>query len=254
VDVGRRPRRRGRRKGERRQRGRRTHEPDSATVHGLVVTLSPASSNIQPVPIRPPNPPRWRAAAAAARNSALGFRLLPPRSARFYARANLLALRLDDRWNFVSTLPPRELAVLIDLARGGKCVVELGTGTGWTSLVLALAEPGRVVRTYDPRLPPHRDAYERLADPDARHRVQFVTARGEEADPPDEPIDLVFVDSNHTREIVRASFEHWEPHVARGGHVVFDDYANDTYPGVREAIADLGLEGTAAGRLFVWRR
>jgi hypothetical protein len=37
---------------------------------------------------------------------------------------------------------------------------------------------------------------------------------------------------------------------------VFDDYGADNppHPGVREAVADLRLEGRTAGRLFVWRK
>ena len=204
--------------------------------------------------IPPPNVSRRRAVLVAMTSSARALRLLPRPAARFYVRASLLALRLDHRWNFGSTLPPRELAALVELARGRRSVVELGTGTGWTSLVLALAEPGCFVRTYDPQVKPHRDAYASLAGQQARSRVQFFTARGEEAAPPEKPVDLLFVDSDHSREAVRASFELWAPRVAAGGHIAFDDYANDAYPGVREAVTELGLEGRTAGRLFIWRR
>jgi predicted O-methyltransferase YrrM len=204
--------------------------------------------------MRPPYLSRWRAVARAASNSTLALRVLPRSAGRFYARANLLALRLDDRWNFVSTLPPRELAVLVGLARGKKSVVELGTGTAWTSLVLALAEPGRVVTTYDIQPKAGREAYVALVDADTRARVRLLTGPGEQGEPPDVPVDLLYIDSNHSREIVRASFEHWEPHVGPGGHVAFDDYRNESYPGVHEAVADLGLAGRTAGRLFIWRK
>jgi predicted O-methyltransferase YrrM len=204
--------------------------------------------------VHPPNPSRLRAVATATRRSTLALRLLPRPAARFYVRANLRALRLDDRWNFISALPPRELATLVELARGRKSVVELGTGTAWTSLVLVLSEPGRVVRTYDPNVKLHRAAYVALADAETRARLHLVPGRGEEAEPPPEPVELLYVDSNHSREIVLASFEHWEPHLAPGAYVVFDDYENEAYPGVCEAVADLGLEGETRGRLFVWRR
>ena len=184
----------------------------------------------------------------------LALRLLPRRPATFYVRACVQAFRLDDRWSFWATLPPRELAALVELGRGRKSVVELGTGTGWTAFVLALAEPGRVVRTYDTEVKTLRAAYVALADADARKRVHFVEGRGEEAEPPSEPVDLLYVDSNHEREIVRRSFEHWHDHLACGGHVAFDDYVNDRFPGVRQAVSELGLEGRIVGRVFIWTK
>ncbi|MEX2031953.1 MAG: hypothetical protein WEA81_03700, partial [Dehalococcoidia bacterium] len=88
----------------------------------------------------------------------LDLRLLPRRCALFYVRANVRALRLGDRFSLRAALPPKELSVLVGLAQGRKTVVELGTGTGWTALVLALAEPERIVRTYDTQVRPHRAA------------------------------------------------------------------------------------------------
>lgn len=184
----------------------------------------------------------------------LALYLLPRRAALAYARANLRALRLDDRWSYWSTLPPRELSILVDLARGRKSVVELGTGTGWTTLVLALSEPERIVRTYDTQVKPHRAAYLALAGDNCRERILTIAGAGEEAEPPSEPVDLLYVDSNHDREVVRRSFEHWRERIACGGFAAFDDYTNDNYPGVREAVADLGLQGRTAGRLFIWER
>jgi SAM-dependent methyltransferase len=198
--------------------------------------------------------PRRRLLAETTRKAILGLRVLPHRPALFYIRANVRAFRLDDRWSFWSSLPPRELSVLVELARGRKTVVELGTGTGWTALVLALAEPERVVRTYDTQVKPHRAAYFALADADARARVLFVEGRGEEAEPPPQPVDLLYVDSNHDREVVRRSFEHWHDSIASGGFAAFDDYVNDNYPGVRAAVSDLGLQGRTAGRLFIWEK
>lgn len=198
--------------------------------------------------------PRWSIVAATVRRAIVAFRSLPRRPAMFYVRASARSLRLDDRWSFWATLPPRELAALVELARGRKSVVELGTGTGWTTLVLALAEPGRIVRSYDTQVKPQRAAYFALADADSRRRVLLVEGRGEEAEPPPEPVDLLYIDSNHEREIVRRSFERWRDRIACGGFVAFDDYVNDNYPGVREAVSELGLEGRIVGRVFVWTK
>ena len=201
-----------------------------------------------------PDLQRRRILVETTRRTILALRVLPRRAALFYVRASLRALRLDDRWSFWSTLPPRELSLLVELTRGRKAVVELGTGTGWTTLVMALSEPQCVVRTYDTLEKPHRAAYLALAAPEARERVVLLNGRGEEAEPPSEPIDLLYVDSNHDRAVVRRSFERWRDSIACGGFAAFDDYANDNYPGVREAIAELGLQGRTAGRLFIWKK
>jgi methyltransferase family protein len=184
----------------------------------------------------------------------LALRVLPLRAALFYIRASIRALRLDDRWSFWSTLPPRELSVLVALTRGRKAVVELGTGTGWTTLVMAISEPQCVVRTYDTLEKPHRAAYLALADAEARRRIVLLNGRGEEAEPPSDTIDLLYVDSNHDRDVVRRSFEHWRDSIACGGFAAFDDYGNDNYPGVREAVSELGLHGRTEGRLFIWKK
>jgi hypothetical protein len=42
--------------------------------------------------------------------------------------------------------------------------------------------------------------------------------------------------------------------VAPGGVAAFHDYGHPEYPGVREAVAELGLEGREEGGLFVWRQ
>ena len=44
----------------------------------------------------------------------------------------------------------------------------------------------------------------------------------------------------------------WRPRLAHGALIVFDDYGHPLFPGVAEAIADLGLAGRAeAGRFVV---
>src|SRR5205823_2153055 len=91
-------------------------------------------------------------------------------------------------------------------------------------------------------------------DPEARARIVLVEGRGEEAEPPPGPIDLLYVDSNHDRAVVRRSFERWRDSIASGGFAAFDDYANVNYPGVREAVAALGLRGQTVGRLFIWKK
>jgi hypothetical protein len=63
----------------------------------------------------------------------IALRALPPRVALFQWRARRLALRIGDRFSLVSATRPQDLAELMSLARGRRHVVELGTGTAWTT-------------------------------------------------------------------------------------------------------------------------
>jgi predicted O-methyltransferase YrrM len=60
-----------------------------------------------------------------------------------------------------------------------------------------------------------------------------------------EPIDLVFVDGDHSEEACQLDWDRWHPFVSPGGHVLFHD-ARDGAPGGR------GLPGPTAvvDRLF----
>ena len=39
-----------------------------------------------------------------------------------------------------------------------------------------------------------------------------------------------------------------------GGVIAFHDYDDEDYPGVTEAVRELGLQGEARGHLYVWRK
>jgi hypothetical protein len=72
------------------------------------------------------------------------------------------------------------------------------------------------------------------------------------ADPP--PVDAVFIDSSHELEETVATFRTWEPAVVPGGIIAFHDWEDAAYPGVTDAVRELGLLGEARGHLFVWRK
>jgi len=63
----------------------------------------------------------------------------------------------------------------------------------------------------------------------------------------------LYVDSSHEREQTIAEVRAWQPHLRSGALVLFDDYTNPEYPGVREAVEELELEGERRGGLFVHR-
>jgi predicted O-methyltransferase YrrM len=182
------------------------------------------------------------------------LRRLPPRVAVFQARALLLALRLRDSFALASVSRPGDVRLLLDLADGRDVVAELGTATGWTAASLALARPGRRVLSFDPVVQAHRERYLALAAPDARARIGLHNAAGVAgAALAEEPVELLFVDSTHERADTVAEFEAWRERLAPGAVVVFHDHGNPAFPGVAEAVHELGLRGEAREGVFVWR-
>ena len=191
---------------------------------------------------------------AAARRTGLLFRLLPPRVAWFYLRARRTAARTGDEWSLKSATKPESLALLLRLADGRRAVVEIGTGTAWTTAALALADPRRTVLSYDPEVRAERDRYLELAGANAAGRIELVQAGGESGPPPEGPAaDFVFVDGSHEKDLTIRTFEAWRDTLAPGGVIAFHDYGNELYPGVSEAIEELGLSGEAERDVFVWR-
>lgn len=184
----------------------------------------------------------------------LALRVLPPRVARFYWRAMRDALRADDRFSVASAARPAELRQLLALARGRRVVVELGTGTAWSAIALALDDRARTVVSYDPTVRVERDDYLALAGPRVRGRIE-LRAEPDSAGPHagDAPAELLFIDSEHERAPVLGAFAAWRDALAPGAIVVFHDYAHPAYPGVREAVRELGLSGEEVGGVFVWR-
>src|SRR5215218_308254 len=180
----------------------------------------------------------------------LATRALPPRAAVFQARAMLRAARLGDDWALQSSTRPADVAELLRLSRGRRRVVELGTATAWTSGALLLADPQRRLTSFDPVEREHRDAYLRLLPRSARERLELVWAPGHEAR--GDGVELLFVDSSHDRDATVAEVRAWRPCLAPGALVVLHDYANPAYPGVAQAVEELGLEGREHAGLWLW--
>jgi predicted O-methyltransferase YrrM len=181
------------------------------------------------------------------------LRALPPRVAWFQVRARRAARASGDEWTLLSATRPDDLTRLLALARGRREVVELGTGTAWTAISLALADPGRRVTTFDPIVRPERRAYLELAGPRARARIELHDEPGDRGPGDLRGVELLFVDSSHERDQTIREVEAWRPALAPRAIVVFDDYDHPDFPGVREAIDKLGLPGEPTGTLFVYR-
>jgi predicted O-methyltransferase YrrM len=179
---------------------------------------------------------------------------LPRPVAVFWLRALRSARAAQDTWSIDVACRPAELLVLLDALAGARRVAEVGTAAGWTTSCLALARPDREIHSWDVEAHPERERYLALLAPSDRARVHLHDRPGGlgPADPP--PVDAVFIDSSHEREETVATFRTWEPALAPGGLVAFHDWQDAAYPGVTEAVRELGLLGEARGHLFVWRK
>ena len=178
-------------------------------------------------PARLRDDPRLRAAA-------VGLGLIPPRVMHTDAEANLLRR----------------------LAAGRRCVVEIGVYEGSSALVLLDAlgadatlhlidpfghQPGALRAGWAATERATRRVIARAAgaaDGDAP-RVAWHVERSEDTARAwrGPPVDLLFVDGDHTAAGVALDWELWHEHVAPGGHAVFHDARSA--PGSPAGIGDV---------------
>ncbi len=181
-------------------------------------------------------------------------RVLPPRVASFQLRALKLARKLGDDFAWKSATRPADVKEILRLAAGRRHVAELGTATGWTAASLVMADPLRHVATFDPVVQEHRDEYLALLPDEARERIRLIQVPGAEGPGYlEHPVEFLFIDSTHEREGTVAEVRAWQPHLARDALIVLHDYGNPAFPGVAEAVEDLGLEGDVREGCFVTR-
>jgi predicted O-methyltransferase YrrM len=161
----------------------------------------------------------------------------------------------------VASLQIDEAALLFRLARDARSgpFAEIGRFKGGSTLVFAAALPtGVELWSYDlhvalrPDMPGEqldaelRDALSRygLAD-----KVHLQVADSRTVDPPPDPLELLFIDGDHSYEGARTDFNRWGAFVRPGGHLLFHDavdrggYGN-VYPGVTRAVAEVEREST----------
>lgn len=181
------------------------------------------------------------------------LRFLPWRVAVFQWRAWRLAGRLGDEFGRVSSTRPWKLATLLKLAADAQFVVELGTAHAWTTISLALTHPDRDVVSYDPDERRERARYLQLVPEQVRRRVTFVCQRGDSGPTTDRPVDLLYIDTLHQRADTIQELDAWRPVLREGAWIVIDDYDHPDYPGVREAVSELGLAGDVRDNLFIHR-
>jgi hypothetical protein len=178
---------------------------------------------------------------------------LPWRIAALQLRARLRARRSGDLFSLSSATRPADLKRLLDLAAGRSFVVELGTGSAWTTLMLAAADSGRDVLSFDPIYRPERERYLALASAQTRARIELFELPGAAGPRSPRPVEMLYIDSSHQLDDTLAELNAWWPALAPDALVVLDDYGHAHYPGVAEAVGQFGLTGGAVGTLFVHR-
>lgn len=170
----------------------------------------------------------------------------------FHWRARRLARRTGDAFSLASATRPAKLKAVVELSKGARDVVELGTGTGWTAITLALVEADRHVVSYDIVARGAR-RYAELVGPRVRARVEFLVSRGADVSRSDASVDFLYIDSAHGRAETIEEIVAWRPRLRHGALMVLDDYGHPEFPGVRDAVEELGVDGAARGDLFVTR-
>ena len=173
--------------------------------------------------------------------------------ALFQWRAWRLCARIDDEFGRVSATTPRKLQAILELAGNGRVVVELGTAHGWTAISLALADPTREVISYDPLERPGPPQYLELVPEQVRRRVTLIVDRGDSGPRDSRSVDVLYVDTAHDRDDTLRELEAWRPVLRDGAWVVLDDFTHPDFPGVKEAVDELRLEGEERAGMFVHR-
>lgn len=67
-------------------------------------------------------------------------------------------------------------------------------------------------------------------------------------------VDFLFIDATHDLESTRDAFLAWQGRLSEHAVVAFHDFNDPQWPGVTQAIQELGLRGHARDHLFVWSR
>jgi predicted O-methyltransferase YrrM len=158
--------------------------------------------------------------------------------------------------NGVASLQIDEAALLFRLARNVASgpIAEIGRFKGGSTVVFASALPAGVeLWSYDLHiaLRPDMTGEQLDAELDAaltrlgvRDKVHLLVGDSRTIDPPSAPLELLFIDGDHSYEGAKADFERWSAYVRPGGHVLLHDavdsggYGN-VYPGVARVVDEI---------------
>lgn len=98
-------------------------------------------------------------------------------------------------------------------------IVELGTYIGTSAKCLAAGAPAATVTTYDVNADAARQVAKSPVYPNLKAKTGnacYVVYKGQ-------PIDLLYIDADHSYNQSLGEWERWLPHVRSGGCIVIDD-------------------------------
>jgi len=147
----------------------------------------------------------------------------------------------------VASLQFDEAALLFRLAFDTTTgpIAEIGRFRGGSTVVFSSAlQTGVELWSYDLSDRYDGELEQALTRLGLRDKVHLVVGDSHTVEPPQAPLELLFIDGDHSYEGAKADFERWSAFVRPGGHVLFHDavdagvYGN-VYPGVTRAVAEV---------------
>jgi predicted O-methyltransferase YrrM len=157
----------------------------------------------------------------------------------------------------VASLQIDEAALLYRLGRDATTgpIAEIGRFKGGSTFVFASAMPeGVELWSYDFHVALRTDMPGEQLDAELREaleryglarKVHLLVADSRTADPPPAPLEVLFIDGDHSYDGAKADCERWSSFVRPGGHLLFHDavdaggYGNH-YPGVARVVSEIG--------------
>lgn len=176
----------------------------------------------------------------------------------------LITAEVGDTLSIYAAQVPADQAIVEVGSYKGKstCYLAAGAKSGAGAKVYAVDAwdtAGNVTGRFGFAEPSTREAFERQVR-SARLWSRVVPLQGFSTDIAAEwsgpPVGLLFIDADHAEHNVRADFRAWEPHLAPGATVIFDDVDTARNPGVRvvvDEVADVLGCSVEVGRLAVGR-
>ena len=198
---------------------------------------------------------RWRAWIEQEKPSSTVVPQPSPEQVKMYG--HWLKVYTDKVGDWVASMKTTvlESLFLARAAQGRTSILEIGSGSGGSMIALALGSAGCQLTSVDPFTPYDEEnssgmavgvteGNEELFDSNAKffgydHRVRKIKKTSDRAveDIKGETFDLIFVDGNHTYEIVKSDLELYWPLVKPGGLLVGHDYTT-RFPGVIRAVRE----------------
>lgn len=162
--------------------------------------------------------------------------LIPARTS--YIRCSIESLA-DSVWGRQAT--DWILPILWSIARKYPSGVfgEIGTRSGISTIALAIAarDVGGHVHTIDVSEEHLGAAQKNLSMAECLPYVNFIVGDSRNTDFP-EPLDVLFIDGDHSYDGVKADFERHEPNVKKGGIILFHDAS--IYDGIECYLKQIG--------------